>query len=564
MDQFHRAVTAIEGVERVVALRFEAEHGGGDPFAAPLAFGRYRALAIPRSRAEAGLRLTSRGIDVAFDPAAMRAEFSRLRSRRAMEGARPRDETLWRPRIRGRRRSFAHTRLGEGFPRAFHVGADAPSAALPEEARAAALQLRGYLALADAPLSDAAGDLEALPRLFAVSDDDGASYAARPLDFGPTPELARGTEAAARAAAARHDPWRERKGRALDYLLALRGEAFSQNSLRRFDACRTGEARELRILHNRVRLLREAAALDRDRAAAPDRIAPPDRAAPSAEAAPTEGASASDGAARGKRAAAGAARRIAILLDFPDRGDVALDAVLRGLKLALTEATAPDDPGRVARTSLRAPGNPLDAAPRARAEREPIDAPTLIRDTAVLAGGALPVSAFRRGALIDSYALTEAGAGWAVHLDDGDPETALFCAALASREAAELRANSLALLFETLNASTEGVTLVEDVALRGCVRGFAPLTVHAVFGGVSLRAADPGFRRLAEETARLSLPAHLAVRPRWLGPDEIGRFDALHRAWRAAARRTHAPEGADGAERAAAALAAFLRAEAAP
>jgi hypothetical protein len=541
IDRFQRAIAELEDVERVGALAFIAEDGAVDRFDSAPPFGCYRALSVPRDAEEVGLRLTSRGAALGFDVAGMRAELSRLRARGAMRGQRLRDETAWRPQPRGRSRDFHHTRLGDGFPRAFHVGPDAPSAALPDDARAAALQLRGFLALADAPLSDAAGDLAALPRLFGLSDDDGASYAARPFDFGPAPDLARGPAEAAVDAARERDPWRARKGRVLEYLLALRGEAFSQNSLRRFDVSRTAEARERRILTNRVRLLREIAALDRDRAAAPDRTA---------------------GALEHP---SGAARKIAILLDFPDRRDVSLDAALTGLGLSLVERIAPDDPGRVPRAALHAP-DPLAATPRLRDDHEAIDASALLRETAFAQGGALPLSAFRSAMQLDNYALIEEPSGWSVHLDDGDPETALRCATLPTRDDAERRANSLALLFDALNASTEGVTLVEDAALRGCVRGFAPMTLHVVFGGVCRRAADPGFRHLAEETARIATPAHLALRPRWLGAGELGRFDALHRAWRAATLRMVSGEtgAADAAERAAAALARFLQTEAAP
>ena len=70
------------------------------------------------------------------------------------------------------------------------------------------------------------------------------------------------------------DDFVERKGRLLDYLLALHGETYSQNSLRQFGGYYT--ARELKALlfENKLAFLKDVIALGRERAGAFDDTQP--------------------------------------------------------------------------------------------------------------------------------------------------------------------------------------------------------------------------------------------------------------------------------------------------
>jgi len=545
-DVFFRAISAIEGVERVIDLVFRGEgEAPHDPFAEPPGLGRYRELATPRRGEAVGLRLTSRGVDLPYDIQGMLLQLNRLRTRAAVARRRIAEDAIWPPAPVGRRRRFDHVRLGEGLPRAFLVGDATPSVGLSAEAQAAALQLRGYLAFADAPLANAAADLAALPRLFRVSDDDGASYASRPLDFGDATWLRRpvagavgeaGSGDGVRDAVAAGDAWRDRKGRALNLLLALHGEAFLQSTLRRLDAYRIGEARDARLLRNRARVLREVAILNRHRSASADHAAgQPDHAV-------------------------GFGRKLMLLLDFPDRGWRWPAARLRRLGLRLEEGPGPDGAWRDPRAGLMTPeDDPFAAMARARAA-EVIAPRRLLEQTAFAADGVVGAWAFRAAARLDNYAVTQQEGAWALHLDAGQPMVALRCASLPSRHEADARACALADLFAELNAASEVLNVVEDVLLRGSERDFAPFTAHVVFAGFSARTATHAFRELAQETARMVAPAHVCLRFLWLGWAQAAAFHRLHISWRAAYRALAVGRpGAEAAvERTAAALHAFL------
>ena len=491
LDAFFAALTGLDEVEDVTALAFRRlDAPERDPFA-PLGPGAYRELVLPRSPEEVGLVLASRNLEIRFDLAGMHDEIARLRADHLARMSDPLDRADWAPVAAGRRRDFRHVPLGLGLPGAYGAGPERLPRSASPAVRAAAGRLRGYLALGDALLAGAAADLEGLPELFAADLGDRRSYLSRPMDFGPAPELAVAGSDAVAEAVARLDPWHERKGRVLDYLLALHGEEASQNSLRQHDLYRGAAGRRDAILANRVRLLAEVAALNRDRAAAPD----------------------VPGGERGQ--AVGLGRKLALLLDFPDRGTRPLAAALTRSGLVVVEGTGPDGDWRVPRRLVPAAVDPFVTLVE-RVEAPPlVDARALIEGAAFLRSREIGADVLRRGVLGEAWVLApEAAGSWRLFLDPGENGEVLDVARFESRVAAVVRANQLRRFLTELNRQSEGVHLVEDVLLRGS-GGFAPLTLTAVFSGWSARAATPEFRNLAEESLALA-PASARRAPRAL------------------------------------------------
>jgi hypothetical protein len=518
LDLYIAALRQLEAVEEVQSLAFHRLDAPDLDAFAPIPAGAYRRLVLPAVGEAAGLRLVQGGLEVAFDLPAMLDKLARLEA--DAEGLRHSvlDGTDWAAPPPGRRRSFAHVPIADGLPPAFGIGRGAGPRAGGAAAPALARQLRGYVALLDAPLADAAAGLEALPNLFAGVAWPEGSYPSRPIDLSPWPDLAAGTAEDAAAAVAAADPWIDRRGRILDHLLALQGEAFPQERLRHFDLYRAPRARHRAGLDARARLLAELAVLNRDRAAGPDH-------------------------ARGERCCdIGLGRRLTILLDYPDRGSRRLAAPLRLLGLGLVPSYGADRPWRAARETIAAPGDPLDLllpVPGDGTRRSaPSDPTRLVAETRFLAEGEIVAAALHAGIRSDAYLAVPEDGAWRLLLDAAGPDL-LEVARVPSRAAAAARADDVRRLLVELNRDSEGLYVVEDVLLREAGEAVAP-GLAIVQAGWTARTALPAFRRLAEEIVAAHCPAHLEARVLWLDPDAMDRFEALHLDWRVALREADA------------------------
>lgn len=537
LDFFFADLNAQDEVEDVLSLAFRRPDGS-DAFA-PIAPGQYRELLLPADAGEIGLVLVSRDLDLPFDLDGMRAELRRLRAGHAAGLGDALDPGDWAPPAAGRRRGFAHLPLGQTLPAAYGAGAEGLLGTAAPQSVAESGQLRGYLAIADALLANTAADLAGLAGLFSGDPAPRRSYHARPLDFGPMPELAAREPDAVAASVAALDPWQDRCGRVLDHLLALQGEECSQNSLRLHDLYHDPAGRQAAILANRVRLLREVPALNHGRSAAPN-------------------------VAAGERChAVGLGRKLAILLDLPERGTAPLSSAVRRTGLTLADGPGPTGPWTLPRSALAPAGDPFaNLVPRR--DVPPPDPAALAAATAFLRDRVLGADVLRRGIAPDAYLLTpEPGGGWRLVFDPDDDETLLDIGRFADRDAAVRHANALRSFLTDLNRRSEGAHIVEDVLLRGEGAAFAPMSLTVAFAGWSARTRSPGFRRLAEETAALLCPAHLAHRVVWLDCPGMAALEALLVDWRVAFRDARAaPAGPRAADlpRAGAALRAFLAA----
>lgn len=511
------AIARIEQVAGVISLTLTPS------LETPLAKGAYHRIQAPRPGEEPGLRLTVADREAPFDIHEMRVERARLRTQRRLSHELTLDRDDWSAEPHGRRRDFSHTPLGAGLPRIFLADGEALSIAARPEDRASAAQIRGYLAHFDAVLASVTEDVAHFYELYSSRFYDPCpSRAAKAETYFPgTFDLAAVRRAIRHSpepeaieladVIARQDPRHDRKGRTLDYLLALYAERFSQNSLRRHDLYRSAAGRRDAVLDNRARLLREVAHLSRSRF-----FGGP---------------------------ASGLARKLEILLDFPERGDDKASHAFEAVRL--TEDPTPDGdggptrrrlPSRHRRAAPRIPSNRLRAAadvltmlaPRVKtAPASPLD---LTRQTAFL--HCMPPSddVIRAGALQDSWLLTPADRNrWRLFFLPQRGGDAYLAATCATRKAAIERANQLRAMFAEANRKAEAVYVIEDILLRSGhddpeVR---PMFLWVVISGWTVRTRDPDFRELAEETVVGLCPAHLSHRVVWLDRWEMKEFESI-------------------------------------
>jgi hypothetical protein len=113
----------------------------------------------------------------------------------------------------------------------------------------------------------------------------------------------------------------------------------------------------------------------------------------------------------------------------------------------------------------------------------------------------------------------------------------------ADADAARRGAASLRLFLRHLDQESEGLHVVEHLLLRPTQAGgaaharldlpedFHRLRVTVVLPGWTQRCSQPAFRNFAEETLRISCPAHLTLRCLWLDAEPMQRFEDAHAAW---------------------------------
>lgn len=525
---FFREVAGISGVLRVDALRLRVPPPAADAATSPA----LAELVFPADQADVdALALNSRGRRIEVAVGEVRRHLHRLRVERARAARVAQDTaTIADPPPAVPRDLARYTLLQDHLPPAYGVTPGGLPSSAPKPLRARARQLRGYLMHAERPLADAMAAVDDLPRLFARNGVDRTYATATDLSAALPP---RDRDLAARdadAAVASRDDVVERRGRLLDYLLALYGEAFTQNSLRTFDVYRAGEERFSTILGNREAFLAAVETLTRDRGGGARLDHPEDPGS--------------------------FARRLGILLEcrVPGPGP-RLGAAFSAHDLRLEE----DETAawlRLARADLQAEGDPLAALVPlvGREDDEALEAALGdLREHGLFAGDRVPPAWLANGIRIEHYGLRPLGDGCELWLDDGDPDTVAYLGRFGDRDTAIAVANRLRRALIKLCRGGEGLHVVERVLLRPRSPGATTATdlarrrfrVAVAATGWTPRTRQPGFRQLVAETVRLNAPAHVAPSCRWFEtPQTMLAFEAAHLNWRELLAR-HLAEPAD-------------------
>jgi len=400
----------------------------------------------------------------------------------------------------------------------------------PLRERTAMWQLKGFLALCDQVMANAAEQIRNVRELYCAAEAEQASYWWHLLSDDELPYISRLYNSKAQRVEhdvfARFDARLERRNRVLDYLLALHGETFSQDSLRKFADYFDDAELSLWLLRNKAVFLREIVRLARDRGGgfnyAEDTWQNPDKCG-------------------------GLQRRIGVLLGFADTTSRSLTAALddRHLRVEAAHAgdlTKPFAGDRVLRLPFDwpaiAPGQFADIDGRVK---------DLLRSNAL--GGLL-----RSGLHRENYRLLHRGAGSQCQLllaesrvDQPAPVEFLPLGTFdhwqqAARCAALLRTSLLG-----LNQRCEGMHLVEHCLLRPTLPGGASLVDDAFYAmrltfifpawtarghlDESQRTRLGDFRRFVTETVAINCPAHLRPQCLWFDFKTMGDFEIDYRAW---------------------------------
>ncbi|WP_457355379.1 hypothetical protein [Roseateles sp. P5_D6] len=523
-------VRAVPGVmdARVVALQVDGHETTagavdwcGDDWAL--------ALRLPDHGVPATITVRRRGhvVPVSWQDLRRRLEDLRVASRSQRAHAHQQQADRARALLpHGQHRVMDHyVSVQDHLPAIYGLGRHGPPPSAPPQRQARAKQLKAYLLMQEQAIAQGLAQLHHLRELFSVAP--GATQGLWTQMIGPdaVPDVdALYLQPRAQVANAVYKPFDrtpERKNRALDHLLALHGETYTQNSMRQFLGHLKPREAERLLLDNKATWLREIVPLTRDRAGGFDPSQPcwnkPDNYS-------------------------GMQRRASLLLGFKLGHERPLTQVFKDERLQLVDAPAdvhqawlldPEDAALPLAAAVGGAIRPTDLLQL----REDLDRMAWLRQT-------LPGSLWRAGQQEGRYRLLQRPAGvcqLVLGPDDGGHWWRL--GEFANAQAARRAAASLRLYLRGIDQACEGLHLVEHVLLRPLHRdasrharlrlvpGFYRLRVTAVLPNWTQRTAQQAFRRFAGETLRISCPAHLALHSLWLGVAQMQQFEALYAAW---------------------------------
>ncbi|MBS1189271.1 MAG: hypothetical protein H6R10_1063 [Rhodocyclaceae bacterium] len=537
LSELVRTVGAVDGVRRIATL--ELLDGDGQPCQAAVGdptAKRAPRLAIPRRPAELHLKLRLAGQERAvalpeFLDRLERLAFAADSRRHGRSSSEPIS-----PLPTGSAPVFAdYTSVQHHLPPIYGLGQYGLPESAPALRRAQARQLQAYLLLFDQIMANFLQGLDELPRLFSLDETLDRTYFHRVLDNRDLPGIEAlypagrdGIEAGLRRILDEVDDFGDRRSRALDFLLALHGEKFSQHTLRNFS---TGAGRPLdeELLRDKIAYLRRAPDLNARRMAAFDYLRGP---------------------AAGNIPALAEKLGLLLRLNPQARHPVTVQIRARGFRIVRDQ------------DFCREAG--IESVPALPGAEEAVPLPPEVAagEAAFLAKGVLCPALMSGGGDPARYRVVADGQGFRLYFALEDGQAYGLLSRHGDKREAVAEANRLSRAIEALMAETLGFHLVEhillrpgDASLQGSDDGFHACRASAVFPAWSSRLANPEFRKVVEETVFLCSPAHVQVDVLWLDYDQMAMFERLYWQW---LRQKSAP-AASAADDVARLLALFLR-----
>lgn len=399
----------------------------------------------------------------------------------------------------------------------------------PPEVHARARQLKAYLYPFEQIMANYLQSLQDLPHLYSLDTGLQQTYFAQFLSDAQVPDLDvlyrdGTTKAEVAAVLARYDPYCERRHRVLDSLLAMYGETFPTDSLRRFNHYRVQDGEQW-LIECKIACLAHLCELSARRGMAQNVAAPY-----------WQGGN-----------AASLQKKISLLIGA---GPLAGYSLLAHLHTSGTAATgsATAGPATAGQTGGHAGGHAFVSAQRYKAQLPLIDTRTATRlvlhdkpwfaPSAAVPHGLLCLEVLRAGIDLANYRLLPAGKQVWLCLQVAGEVAPWPLWQLASQEV-PVRVLQLQAHLIALNRQSEGLHLLEHILLRPHDEqsardqepSFYANRVSVVLPAISSRFADPAFRIWVEELVAQQLPAHIYPEFYWLDYVYLQDFEQRYKKW---------------------------------
>ena len=555
-------INAIQGVEQITKLCLEKD---GECFYDSIECNSPEqafCLSIPESSEQIKVVLSANGRTLPVSLDDMKAKYNEMNFKYHSLRSTLQDLSQLYQTPRGVLRPLAmYYSIQNQFPAVYAINAyGVPESAAPD-VKARARQLKSYLVIFEQLLANYLANLASIKTLFSVEREQRSTYSTAVLDPKQIADLEsvypdNPLETFGRIIE-KFDNYTDRKNRLLDYLLALYGESFTQNSLRHFNYYYSKDDVEQTIIDNKIDYLQSIIKLGQDRAAAPNY----------------------SGASWHERALSGLQRRVSLLLGFERRAarPLTMSIFKQGIKLTRHSVYAHLKAGSQELKFIDI--HKMSEAGRQSFENVPEhELPETISlnqlrqqigDAIPLKNNLLSDDLLRGGIYIDRYSVGSLTANQDYQLTyrTGDDQH-WYLGTYPDRDKGIIAANALCHLFRQLNIDSEGLHILEHILLRPMEQDqhadlvlppdedFYSFKISVIFPAWTARCHDEQFRLLAEETVRLNAPAHVFPEFCWLEFHKMYEFEILYEKWLAIKARKQ-PSSAE-LNHAASKLIAFL------
>jgi len=437
----------------------------------------------------------------------------------------------------GKKNDLAHyASIQEHFPAVYGINRYGVSNE-SKEALAQARQLKSYLLIFEQVMANFTATCAKLRTLYSADISQRQTYACQVIDEDEVADInllypEKPGEAIAEILS-NYDDYFERKGRVLDYLLALYGQKFTQKNLSYFNYYYRDSELDDVIVKNKIACLESIIQFDKNRASGLNKTFP----------------------VWNTNNTAGMQYKLSVLLGFRYRACRSLTLPLAKLGLTVVNhgeyQTTKSNRHELRMIDLKDIKEHIadEFCPVTYARQDAEQAMMAITDNfdvfvpfknnmvsdALLQGG-VDLDRFRVGSLApsDDYQMvfkSNVEPGWWYM---GRSET---------REEAEQNVRLLHCFLIELNIESEGLHLLEHVLLRSQQNlfhndipeidqaAFYNSRITVIFPSWTARCNDTRFRRLAEENVRNNCPVHILADIYWLDFDTMYQFETHYKCW---------------------------------
>lgn len=435
------------------------------------------------------------------------------------------------------------------FPAIYAINQYGISKYEPADRQAQALQLKAYLLLFEQILANLAAQIGNLKSLYSTRELT-KSYYFQPLtesqihdleklylvDFDLDREELSGVLNKFLARINATLPHLDRKSRALDYLLAIYGEKFSQRTLSRVGGI-TGRINlnvEMDILENKASMLKHLQYFNRNSSKAPSYSAEPD-----------------------VRDMSGFEVKLAILLGMNPELLVGAKSLFDNINtnsydLILLASSNPESDPRLEWLNeaemhtdfIRSTENKLSLLSDFDEPDTSADTRSPLSETLFIKHGFMPDFFLKTGGNPQNYRIYKKSGRFNLIVSMAPNENMKWYKVSAYNHLSDAVRSGykLAEVVKQMSTESEKFTIIDHILLRPQTDGsevplssesleFHSFTCSLIFSGWSARFVDPYFRHLAEETVLFNIPAHIEAEVHWLDPSIYRQFESIFLNW---------------------------------
>ncbi len=423
---------------------------------------------------------------------------------------------------KGQQRELQHYySIQNHFPAIYGINQYGIPRSKPDHIKAKAKQLKAYLFPYEQLMANYLKNLDEIPRLFSLDRELKQSYFSQYLSNTNIPGIEEfytadqsKIESLMSEIVARYDDHEDRRSRVLDTMLAIYGEQFQQQSLRRFNHYRKTDTNEW-VIENKINFLKCIKEISQDRAKGFDYLSP----------------SFNSSRLTSTQNVTGLHKKLAVLLGLYqyDCGQLITQGIIKRNSFVLPDKVFAKKIAPLVKAQQSEEIPPFESF----SDHKVIDIPSELPG--------FSHTMFKHGIALKNYRIVRSDQEATVCFSAPQEGVLWPLVSKNSFEEAVSYAQQFCQIVTRLNMECESFHIIEHLLLRprGCDAfesvssqdAFYDFRVSVIFPSWTARFSDQAFRKFAEETVQKSFPAHVFPDFYWLDFIYMQDFEQRYCSW---------------------------------